>query len=164
MRHDKTYLAGFFFLQSALRGLGNWRRSSYSAISRGFSDNTRFVFQSLESRADVTPTLSSAGGEKSDKFTRCSVGRKNGDTFCHVVPLRMLAQPRLHNSHPDTRRRKKTPHTGSEKEVSLQQLAVINPRQVRRWTHAFPVRPFKNKTTMRSVFPFNFMILPGVEG
>lgn len=104
------------------------------------------------------------GGKKSDKFTRCSVGRKNGDTFCHVVPLRMLAQPRLHNPHPNTRRRKKTPHTGSEKEVSLQQLAVINPRQVRRWTHAFPVRPFKNKTTMRSVFPFNFMILPGVEG
>lgn len=40
----------FLFFEVLQEELGNWRSSNYSAISREFADNARFVFRSLEER------------------------------------------------------------------------------------------------------------------
>lgn len=80
--------------QSALWGLGNWRRSNYSAISREFTDNTRFVFQSLRSRAYMTPTLSSVvrseGGEKVTNSLDVRV-QEGEEIEIHFVTLSLFA-------------------------------------------------------------------------
>lgn len=41
----------FLFFKVLQEELGNWRSSNYSAISREFADNARFVFRSLEERS-----------------------------------------------------------------------------------------------------------------
>lgn len=145
-KQDKCFiiqLTTFSVFKVLQKELENWRSSNYSAISREFADNARFVFRSLEERSLHGNYIT----DRPEGKVTDSVGARRAEQILHfrtfpflncfffgpLTPQRLSEQGR-----------KATHWLGGR---SFRAATLLN--QAGWWTRAFPVRPFQTRVLPR---------------